>query len=152
MWAHAPVTHLDVSTTGASSPAVAFATIPAMVAAAAAASTALNLLVWFVGTRLDDMVIGWREVALFSVIGAVAGGAVYAALGRWAARPQRSFFILTVLVLVVYALGPLSAAYAPYMEGATTFNTTTVVATEIMHLVSGFCVYFALTRGAAVVR
>lgn len=146
------MTQLDVSTPGVPSPAVAFAQIPTMVAAAAAASTALNLLVWFLGTRLDEMVIGWREVALFSVIGAVAGGVVYAALGRWAARPLRSFAILTVVVLVVYALGPLSAAYAPYMEGATTFNTTTVVATEVMHVVSGFCVYFALTRGAAVFR
>ncbi len=123
-----------------------------MVAAAAAVSTALNLLVWWVGMRVGDMVIGWREVALFSVTGAVAGGTVYAALGRWAPRPLRSFFVLTVVVLVVYAFGPLSAAYAPYMEGATTFNATTVAATEVMHLVSGVCVYFALTRGAAVVR
>ena len=123
-----------------------------MAIAAAAVSTALNALVWFPGTRLGEMVIGWREVALFSVLGAVAGGAGFAALGRWATRPLRSFFVLTVVVLVVYGVGPISAAYAPYMEGATTFNVTTVVATEVMHLVSGACVYLALTRGAVVVR
>ena len=50
--------------------------------------------------------------------------------------------------LVKAALVASRAAYAPYMEGAAVFNMTTVVATEVMHLVSGACVYLALTRGA----
>lgn len=143
-----PVTRQAPTPHGAASPAVAFARIPSMVIVAAMASVALNLLVWFAGSRMGEMVIGRSEVALFSVIGAMAGGAVFAALGRWAARPVPRFTLLTVVVLVLYAFGPPSAAYAPYMEGAEVFNMTTVVATEVMHLVSGACAYLALTRGA----
>jgi hypothetical protein len=94
------------------------------------------------------MTIGWLEVLLMSVLGAVAGGVALLLLGRFSRQPRRRFALLTVAVLVVYALGPISAVYAPYREGAERFNAATVVATEIMHLTSGAAVYFILARRA----
>lgn len=108
----------------------------------------MNLAIWWTGEALDRMTIGWVEVVVFSTLGAAAGGAVFAAMGRFTQRPVRRFALVTVAVLLVYALGPVSALYAPYMEGAERFNTTTLLATEAMHLVSGAWVYFALTKGA----
>jgi len=43
-----------------------------------------------------------------------------------------------------YGLGPIAAAYEPYRAGAELFTLTTVVSTEIMHLVSGAWILTAL--------
>jgi hypothetical protein len=50
----------------------------------------------------------------------------------------------TIVFSMVGAL--LAAAYEPYMEGASLFTMTTVVATEIMHIVSGAWILWALLR------
>lgn len=104
------------------------------------------MLVWLLGTLLGRMTIGVTEVILFSLIGAVGGAALYALLGKLTRRPLRPFFIISIMVLVVYALGPITAAQAPYMEGAELFTPTTVIATEVMHLVSGGWIIGLFTR------
>jgi hypothetical protein len=109
------------------------------------ASTLGNALLWKAGSVLGRMSIGIGEVLLFSALAVCAGMALRIAVDRWAKRPATMFVRVCVGVLVVYALGPLSAAYAPYMEGAETFTVVTVVATELMHLVSGGAVVLALT-------
>lgn len=130
------------------SPTVTPGRIPTATLVAALGSAATNVAIWFAGEALDRMTIGWEEVVIFSALGAAAGGAVFAALGRFAQRPVRRFAAVTIAVLLVYALGPVSALYAPYMEGAELFNVTTLLATEVMHLVSGAWVYLSLTRRA----
>jgi hypothetical protein len=114
---------------------------------AAAASTLGNVARWAVGHSVGRMTLGVTEVVLGSVIGAVAGGA-FALCGRWAKRPVRMFRLLALAVVVLYAAGPVSAAYAPYMEGAELFNMDTLIVTELMHLVSAGCVVFLLTQRA----
>lgn len=122
--------------------------IPGATLVAALGSAAMNLAIWWAGEALDRMTIGWVEVVVFSTLGAAAGGVVFAAMGRFTRHPVRQFARLAVAVLLAYALGPVSARHAPYMEGAERFNTTTLLATEAMHLVSGAWVYVALTKGA----
>jgi hypothetical protein len=103
---------------------------------ALAGSTLGNALLWWAGSRLGRMSVGLSEVLLFSALGVAAGVALRLAVVRWARRPARVFVRVCVGVLLVYALGPVSAALAPYMDGAETFTTVTVIATESMHLVS----------------
>lgn len=129
-------------------PVVDYSRIPAAALLAAVGSTVMNLVVWAVGNVPGRMTIGWPEVLIMSVLGAVAGALVFAALGRWSRRPLRTFAILTLVVLLVYAFGPVGAVFAPYMEGAERFNMGTLIATEIMHLVSGAWVYLSLARRA----
>ena len=83
------------------------------------------------------------------MVGVLAAAIVFAALGRWSRRPRKIFMGVSVAVLVLYALGPISAALAPYKEGAPPFNVTTVLATELMHLVSGLLVMATFPRLAS---
>lgn len=115
---------------------------------AAAASTLGNVALWAVGHSVGRMTLGVTEVVLGSVIGAVAGGAAFALCGRWAKRPVRMFGLLALAVVVLYAAGPVSAVYEPYMEGAELFNMDTLIVTELMHLVSAGAVVFLLTQRA----
>jgi hypothetical protein len=118
-------------------------------ALALVASTLGNALLWGAGSVLGRMSVGIGEVVLFSALAVCAGAVLRVGVDRWAKQPATTFVRVCVGVLVVYALGPLSAAYAPYMEGAETFTVATVVATELMHLVSGAAVVLALApRGA----
>ncbi len=112
----------------------------------AVASTVANALIWFVGDRLGRMTIGLVEVIIGSLVGIVGAGLVFVALNAWTRHPRRIFFRIAVGVLVLYSLGPVSAALAPYMEGAERFNVSTVLATELMHLVSGLSILAVLTR------
>jgi hypothetical protein len=118
-------------------PATAFAAI---------VSVAVNLGVWGIGASVSRLTIGWPEVAVMSALGAVAGAVALQLLGRHSSRPRRHFALLTLVVVVLYALGPVSAMYAPYREGAERFNVATLLATEVMHLTSAGAVYGILTR------
>jgi hypothetical protein len=126
--------------------------IPAAVALAALGSAVCNLGLWWLGQQVDRMTISAFDVALFSVLGAVAGGMVFALLGLKSRYPVRWFLRISVAVVVLYLGGPIIAAYEPYMEGAALFNVTTIVATELMHLVSAAWVVLLLTRRAAAPR
>jgi hypothetical protein len=105
-------------------------------AIALAASTLGNALLWWVGSAIGRMTVGLPEVLLFSALGVVAGAVLRLAVVRWSKAPATLFVRVCAGVLAVYALGPVSAAIAPYMEGAETFTTVTVITTEAMHLVS----------------
>ncbi|MCS7087925.1 MAG: hypothetical protein NZL91_04435 [Thermoflexales bacterium] len=111
-----------------------------------------NLIVWFVSSVVGEIRVDLLDVVLFSVLGAVAGGVLYRLLA-WpfpdAQRRNRVFVAICILVLVVYAGAPIAATTAPYKQGAQPFNLLTVVATEIMHLVSGGFVIAAFTRSAS---
>jgi hypothetical protein len=123
---------------------------PALVACASAAtvvSTAGNAVIWCVGGVVGRLTIGLGDVILFSVLGVAAGLALRAVTIRFATRPARSFLWTCAGFVALYALGPLAAAIAPYREGAETFTVTTVLATEVMHLVSGLSIALALVPG-----
>ncbi len=108
-----------------------------------------NLAVWAVSSVVGEIRVDALEVAIFSAIGALAGGVLYAALARVIANVHvrnRVFVIVCVVALVAYAFAPLAAMQAPYREGAQPFNVLTVIATELMHLISGGLVIFAFTR------
>ncbi len=76
--------------------------------------------------------------ALFKTAGLVSGAS--------AAGPRRIFVGVSIAVLVLYSLGHISAALAPYKEGAALFNVVTVLATELMHVVSGLLVLATFPR------
>lgn len=137
-----------IVTTGAPVERVAYAKIPQAAAIAASGSMLMNTMVWLVGTLASRMTIGLLEVLLFSVLGVLGGTGLYAVLGRWARRPIRLFRRISIAVLVLYALGPIAAAQAPYMDGAEAFNTATIIATELMHVISGAWIIGALTLRA----
>lgn len=128
------------------SPTVRPARIPAATLVAAVLSALGNAALWAVAQAIGRMTIGVTEVVVASVIGAVLGGIAFAICGRFSTRPTKVFGVLTIIVVAVYAFGPVSAALAPYMEGAELFNATTVVATEVMHLLSAAAIWFSLTR------
>jgi len=126
--------------------------IPLATAVAAVGSTLCNLGVHVLAQRTGRMTIGYTETVLASVIGAALGGLVYWLLGRTTTHAVRWFTVLSVLVVAVYGLGPVLAANEPYMEGAELFTTTTVIATELMHIVSAAWILWAMLRLARVAR
>ena len=111
-------------------------------------STLSNTQVWLAGMALDRVTIGLSEVIIFSLIGVVGGAALYAILSKTARRPLRLFIIITILFIALYTIGPLVAAQAPYMAGVERFNLTTLIATELMHLLSGAWIVGCFTRWA----
>jgi hypothetical protein len=124
-------------------PSARIATLGGLVAAA---STGANALIWFVADRVGRMTIGVDEVVIGSLVGIVGASLVFCALNVWARNPRKIFFRIAIGVLIIYSLGPVSAALAPFMEGAEKFNVCTVLATELMHLVSGLSILWAFTR------
>jgi uncharacterized membrane protein YeaQ/YmgE (transglycosylase-associated protein family) len=109
--------------------------------------------VYYASLRYGRMTIGVTETVIASIIGAVLAGVVYALLGRFTRHAVRWFAVVATIVIGAYGLGPIAAAYEPYMEGAELFTLTTVVSTEIMHIVSGTWILTALlTMARARVR
>lgn len=126
--------------------------IPLATLVAAVGSTACNVGVHYAALRYGRMTIGYTETVAASLIGAALAGAVYWLLARFTDHAVRWFTVIATLVIGVYGVGPVAAAYEPYMEGAELFTLTTVVATEIMHIVSGAWVLWALLRLAREAR
>lgn len=125
---------------------VVLSRIPLATAIAAVGSTACNVGVYLVAQRYGRLTISLTETVVFSLVGAVLAAGVYALLGKYTRHAVRWFTVIATIAIGVYGLGPISAAYAPYMEGAELFTMTTVVATEIMHIVSGAWILWALVR------
>jgi len=125
---------------------IALHRIPQAAAFAAIGSAISNVLVWLLGSLFGQMTISVPEVVIFSIIGVIGGAGVYAILGKWTRQPLRIFIIISVVVLVLYAFGPIAAAQEPYMQGVERFTTTTVIATELMHLISGAWIIGMFTR------
>jgi hypothetical protein len=127
-------------------PPVHLAAVAWQAALVAVVSSVANACVWLVGNAVSRMVIGVSEVVAGSVIGVAGAFVVFAVLAKRAERPRRIFTRIAIAVLVLYALGPISAVLAPYREGAERFNLATVLATEVMHLISGLAVIWTFTR------
>jgi uncharacterized membrane protein YjjP (DUF1212 family) len=102
--------------------------------------------VYYAALRYGRLTIGLAETIIASVSGALLAGIVYWLLARFTQHAVRWFTVITSITIGVYGLGPVMAAYEPYMEGAELFTLTTIVATEIMHIVSGAWVLWALLR------
>ena len=131
--------------------------IPAATAVAAVGSSLCNVGVYYASLRYGRMTIGVTETVIASIIGArltdTLRQPVYALLGRFTRHAVRWFAVVATIVIGAYGLGPIAAAYEPYMEGAELFTLTTVVSTEIMHIVSGTWILTALlTMARARVR
>lgn len=126
--------------------------IPLATIVAAVGSTVCNLGVYYGALRYGRMTIGPTETVIASVIGAALAGLVYWLLARYTEHAVRWFTVIATIVIGVYGVGPVAAAYEPYMEGAELFTLTTVVATELMHVVSGIWVLWAMLRLAREVR
>ncbi|MBY0488651.1 MAG: hypothetical protein K2R93_02305 [Gemmatimonadaceae bacterium] len=120
--------------------------IPLATAIATTGGVAGNVVILKVAERYGTLTIGVGETVLFSVIGALLAAAVFAALGKMTPYAVRWFTILATIAIAVYGVGPIAAAYEPYMEGAPLFTLTTVVATELMHINSGAWILVALLR------
>ncbi|AMW05933.1 hypothetical protein [Gemmatimonas phototrophica] len=120
--------------------------IPLATALAAAGSAACNVGVYQAALRYGRLTIGVQETVIASVIGAVLAGVVYWLLARYTDNAVRWFTIIATIAIGVYGVGPVAAAYEPYMEGAERFTLTTVVATELMHIVSLAWILWALLR------
>ncbi len=103
-----------------------------------------NLVVWFVGGLFGTMVFPFVAVILSTIVFVVLGSLVYWVLTRVAgARAARLFTIIGILFMVLYAYGPIGAMSNETMPGMGLFNTPTVIAAEIMHLIAGV---LAITR------
>lgn len=120
--------------------------IPRATAVATVGGTLCNVGVYYAAQRFGPLTIGLGETIVFSIVGALLAAAVYALLGRYTQHAVRWFAVTATIAIGVYGLGPIAAAYAPYKEGAPLFTMTTVVATEIMHMVSGAWILWALLR------
>jgi hypothetical protein len=127
-------------------PPIPLGTLAWQAALVAVVSCVANACVWMIGQSAGGMKIGVGEVVAGSVIGVVGAFVVFAVLAKFAARPRRIFTRIAIAVLVLYALGPISAVIAPYREGAARFNLATVLATEVMHVISGLAVIWLFTR------
>jgi hypothetical protein len=77
--------------------------------------------------------------AFVSILGVLAGTAVYTVLARLLDTPRanRWFVILAVVVLVLMAATPLGVSNAPVSQ---------IVIMELMHLVAGSAAIYFLTR------
>jgi hypothetical protein len=120
--------------------------IPLATAVAAVGSTLCNIGVYQLSLRYGRLTIGITETVVLSLLGALLAGLTYYLLGRFTQHAVRWFAILATIFIGVYGLGPIAAAYEPYMEGAELFTMTTVVSTEIMHMVSGAWILWSLLR------
>ena len=111
---------------------------------AGATAAAVNTVIWIIGQITGGMTIPVVLVIAFSIIGIVIGGLIYFVLSRFLGnRSNLVFTIISVLFLIAYAFAPISAMSTEPGPGMGVFNLTTVIATEIFHLVAG---WLAITR------
>ena len=90
-------------------------------------------------------------VPIASIVAVAVGGLLYALLGKLTKRPITIFVVVSVLFLLVSFFSPYNATLSAPMPGAEVFNTTTFIATAIMHIVSGALAIYAFTRRARAV-
>ncbi len=114
-------------------------------ALAALIATATNVVIWFVANALGGSVLPVAAVIINSVLGVVMGGLIYLLLSRFMKRANLIFTIISIVFLVLYAFMPVNALSTP-PTGIEPFNVTTVIATEIMHIVAGTLAIWAYTK------
>ncbi len=117
---------------------------------AGATAAVANAVIWVVGQVIGGMTLPIVLPIAISLIGVLIGGLIYFGLSRFlGARANLVFTIISVLFLIVYAFAPISALSSEPAPGMGVFNMTTLIATEIMHLVAGG---LAITRYTKLMR
>ncbi len=130
---------------------VAFGKIPQAIAFAGVGGAIINTIIYFIGNAISEMKAPIIMVPIMSIVLVALGGLVYAILGKLTKRPITIFIVISVVVLVLDAFMPINAMSTPPMPGAPLFNIATVIALELMHLVSGGLAIYAFTRRARAV-
>ena len=104
----------------------------------------LNLGIWFVAGLVQPLTLPFAPVILNTLLGLILGSTIYFGLSRFlGARTNLVFTVLSVIFLMLYAYAPINAMSQEPAPGMGVFNTATMIATQLMHLVTG---------GLAVVR
>lgn len=114
---------------------------------AAVIAVAANVGIWLVATAMGGSALQVIAVAINSILGLLVGGLIYALLARFTKRANNIFTVVSIVFLVVYAYAPISAMTTP-PAGIEPFNVTTVIATELMHVVAGALAIWAYTKRA----
>jgi Family of unknown function (DUF6069) len=127
-------------------PSVSLAKLARAAGLAALVGVIGNSLVWLIGETVDTMVFPLPVVMFVSVLGALIGGAVYYVISRFARNPNRVFTIVSIVFLVLYAYSPINAMSNPPAPGTPVFNLATMLAAQIMHIVSGAAAIYFYTR------
>lgn len=113
---------------------------------AGALSALVNLVLYFAfRADFDTVRVGPQQMAfsappvvLFSLVGAIGAGAVYALVARFARNPNRVFSIVAFVVLLLSFASPFSLQNPP---------ATVFVALELMHVVVyGFVLWLVPRR------
>lgn len=95
-----------------------------------------NTIIWFAANTLGDITLPLIAVIITTVMSVVIGGLLYLALSRFFAHANTNFTVICVIFLLAYAYLPISAMSIP-PPNMDVFNVRTVVAAEMMHLVTG---------------
>jgi hypothetical protein len=106
----------------------------------------INVVVWFVANAVDSMKVGLPETIASSLISVILGGVVYLLLTRLTKKVNPIFIVVSVVFTVLSAGGPIAAMSSAPMPGMDLFNTTTMVATELMHVVAAVVAIRAYTQ------
>jgi membrane-associated PAP2 superfamily phosphatase len=109
----------------------------------------VNVVIWFVATLIGTVTVPVTAVIVSSIIGVAVGGVVYALIGRFIKRPITVFTIIAIAFLVISLLSPVSAMQSP-PPGMEKFNVPTVIATLLMHVVTGALAIWSYTKRARV--
>ena len=130
-----------MTTTSIPTPAstkLAFGTVLKTAAVTGGMAAVINAVIWIIANLIGGVVLPFPLVPIFTILFVVLGGILYFVLSRFlGARTNLVFIIVSILFLLGYAFGPIVATTQAPMPGMPLFNTTTVVATELMHLVAG---------------
>jgi hypothetical protein len=125
---------------------VAFRNIPLAAGIAALIGVVGNSIVWFIGNAINRMAFELPFVITMSVLGVVIGAILFAILGKFAKRPIRLFTIISVVFLLLYAILPISATAQQTGSPMPPFNIATVIAAEIMHIISGLAAIWSFRK------
>jgi hypothetical protein len=127
-------------------PSVSLASLARAAGLAALAGVIGNVVVWLIGEAIDTMIFPLLIVIFISIGGALVGGAVYYVISRFARNPNRIFTIVSIVFLVLYAYAPINAMYNPPSPDFPVFNLATMIAAQVMHIVSGVAAIYFYTR------
>ena len=110
------------------------------------AAATVNALVRVIALAVTDfpaeffpLPLGWVPVLVSSAVGAIGATLVYSVVARYAARPNRTFTIIAVIVLIL-SFGNL---LTPALTGA---PTAIFVVLGVMHVTATIAIVAVLTR------
>jgi len=113
---------------------------------AAVIAAVANAAIWLVASAVNSMKVGLPETIVASLITVIMGGVVYLLLSRFTKKATTVFTVIGVVFALLSAVGPISAMSSAPMPGMALFNTTTMIATELMHIVAAAVAIRAYTQ------